>query len=368
MGAVPEIVLTGGPCAGKTTALSWLREWLTDNAGVRVFVVPEFPTLVIPWGIRDIGQITAKDDGRYAQIEEQFILGAMDFLSRFRKIAGIFEGKKVIVCDRGPMDAAAYMPSHMFDEIMSQNRLTLRDTRDCFTAVIHLVTAADGAERFYTLENNAARTETPEQARQLDRLTQQAWLGHPHLKVIDNSTDFERKMRRVIQAVCRALGIPVPLEIERKFLLKKSPKLNDVVKFYKVDIEQIYLTDGSRIRKRRAHDGSCVYYRTVKEQTLSALVRKEIETEISFYDYESLSKQRDPFSRVIKKKRRCFIYRGQYFEQDTFIQPADLHGLALVEVELTEEGDAVILPPFLDVARDVTGEKRYSNSYLAKIK
>ena len=32
-----------------------------------------------------------------------------------------------------------------------------------YDAVFHLVTAAQGAERFYTLENNQARSETPEQ-------------------------------------------------------------------------------------------------------------------------------------------------------------------------------------------------------------
>jgi hypothetical protein len=46
--------------------------------------------------------------------------------------------------------------------------------------VIHLVTAADGAEEFYTLENNAARTETPQVAKMLDKMTQGVWNGHPN--------------------------------------------------------------------------------------------------------------------------------------------------------------------------------------------
>ena len=44
-----------------------------------------------------------------------------------------------------------------------------------------MVTAADGARAFYTLENNEARTETPEQAVDLDRRTQRCWLGHAHM-------------------------------------------------------------------------------------------------------------------------------------------------------------------------------------------
>lgn len=58
------------------------------------------------------------------------------------------------------------------------NTVYLRDGR--YDAIIHLVTAADGAEKYYTLDNCVARSETPELARLLDLNTQKAWLGHPH--------------------------------------------------------------------------------------------------------------------------------------------------------------------------------------------
>lgn len=45
-----EIVLTGGPCAGKTTALSYISEKLMDK-GFRVFIVPEVATMLINGGI-----------------------------------------------------------------------------------------------------------------------------------------------------------------------------------------------------------------------------------------------------------------------------------------------------------------------------
>ena len=56
-----------------------------------------------------------------------------------------------------------------------------------------MVSAADGAEEHYTLENNQARTEDANTARMMDRKTQKAWVGHSHLFVFDNSTDFEVK-------------------------------------------------------------------------------------------------------------------------------------------------------------------------------
>lgn len=57
---------------------------------------------------------------------------------------------------------------------------------------------AAGAEKFYSLENNTARTEGLELARELDAKAAQSWLGHPCYDVIDNSTDFEAKCRRCL--------------------------------------------------------------------------------------------------------------------------------------------------------------------------
>ena len=43
---------------------------------------------------------------------------------------------------------------------------------------------------------NSARTETPQQAALLDDKLIRAWSGHPHFRVIDNSTDFDEKMNK----------------------------------------------------------------------------------------------------------------------------------------------------------------------------
>lgn len=79
------------------------------------------------------------------------------------------------------------------------NTVDLRDNR--YNQVIHLVTSADGAEEYYNIEGNPVRTEGLELAREMDRKTMEAWVGHPYMDVIDNSTDFDTKMRRMI-SVC----------------------------------------------------------------------------------------------------------------------------------------------------------------------
>ena len=51
-------------------------------------------------------------------------------------------------------------------QALGTNEIDLRDKR--YHQVIHMVTAANGAEKFYSLDNNATRSESPELARELD--------------------------------------------------------------------------------------------------------------------------------------------------------------------------------------------------------
>ena len=50
-----KIVLTGGPCSGKSTALSNIKETL-ENLGYNVFIVNEAATELINNGIKPFGE------------------------------------------------------------------------------------------------------------------------------------------------------------------------------------------------------------------------------------------------------------------------------------------------------------------------
>ena len=47
---VSKIVLTGGPCAGKTTALTWINNYFSQR-GYTVLFVPETATELISNGV-----------------------------------------------------------------------------------------------------------------------------------------------------------------------------------------------------------------------------------------------------------------------------------------------------------------------------
>ena len=81
------------------------------------------------------------------------------------------------------------------------NKLEERGLLARYDLVLHLVTAADGAEEFYTTANNAARTETAAEARALDRRVAGCWKDHPNLRRVPNDGDFGHKLEAATDAV-----------------------------------------------------------------------------------------------------------------------------------------------------------------------
>lgn len=65
----------------------------------------------------------------------------------------------IIVCDRGTMDISTYLTEDFWNRIISEQGYTNTQLRERYDAVLHLVSAADGAEQFYTTANNAQRVE-----------------------------------------------------------------------------------------------------------------------------------------------------------------------------------------------------------------
>ncbi len=366
-----KIVLTGGPCAGKTTAKNYLFEKLSD-IGYSVIFVPEVATEIIGAGLnpRDLSkeQIFQFQDlilKTQLRFEDDVFLTAMNI-----KQSG--EDKKIMICDRGCMDGSAYMAREDFDHLLTKNKLDrvmVRDKR--YDAIFHLVTAAEGREEFYTLANNAARLENAEEARDADKRTRSAWVGHPHLRVIDNSTLFDEKLKRLLNHVRKFLGIPVAIETERKFALTEPVDLHKIpVPYQKITIEQFYLKSSApgSLRLRRRSQDSCgaVYYETIKQPTDSAMSRVETEYQIDYKEYYRRLADMDMDTRPIHKTRVCFLWQGQYFELDLFHEPDRVRGLQLLEIELTEENDKVEIPEWLGKVVEVTGQKRYSNFNISK--
>ena len=358
---ITKIVITGGPCAGKTTAMSWIQNAFTD-LGYHVIFIPECATELINSGI----------SGTTCCSVEKFQNALMKLQLEREKIyeeaaKSIKYEKILIVCDRGIMDSKAFLSDLEFNTILSNLNKNEIELRDNYDAVFHLVSAAKGAREFYTLENNSARTETIDEASLVDNKLIEAWNGHPHFRVIDNSTNFEDKIKNLIKEISSFLGEPNPYEIERKFLIK-FPNINWLEKnSKKIEIIQTYLNsnndDEIRVRQRGLN-GNYIYTQT-KKININNLKRIEIEKKLSKDEYLNLLMNADISKRSIRKTRYCLIYKNQYFEIDIYPFWSDK---AIVEIELNNEEQEIKFPNELKIIKEVTNDNNYKNISLASYK
>lgn len=372
---ITKIVLTGGPCAGKTSSLPKIREELV-KLGLQVFVLPEVATLLHSSGVPFFkyvnGQRVFLNEDETIDLNVGIIKIMMALEDAHEEMAIKSGLDTVILCDRGTFDPRAFCDQGTWDKILSRlntNETVLRDQR--YHAIIHLVSTAVNSPDNYTLGNNAARTESIAQAIDQDYNLQKAWTGHPHLRVIDNEGTFDQKVNKAISAVLSVVGVPVHYEVERKFLVSEYC-LSDV--HFKVSfIEQYYLATSdpnvsSRVRARGdSKDGPRVYTLTTKQKDDS---NKTIETErfitereFNNYVQNHLKVSDSGVEASILKKRYSFIWDGQYYELDSFMGGHE--GIIILELETDNLYKELTIPPFIKVIKEVTNNPMYSNANLA---
>jgi len=180
--------------------------------------------------------------------------------------------------------------------------------------------------------------------------------------VINNHDDFDAKLRRVLKEISNVLGIPQPIEEERKYIVEVTGELPECIES---DIKQTYLVadpDCEVRLRRRCFQGEVVNIHKTKKRVSSTEVL-ETERQVSNALYESLLQQADPYRATIHKTRRSFIWKGQYFELDTYHEPVD--DLVVLETKGIAQQESVNFPPFLKVIEDVTGNQKYYNYNIA---
>ncbi|KAA0177079.1 hypothetical protein FNF27_01409 [Cafeteria roenbergensis] len=333
---VYRVVLTGGPCAGKTTALARLTQRFEDF-GFSVFRVPEAATLLQSGGLSFAGLRQEQVIDMQAHLMRVQAALEDEFDGIARAATRFASRPSLLLCDRGLLDGRAYVTTAMFREVilaarvdpsveaaveaaldfleteevqgsgtapsasekshlpptvgpkvstvarsassdyvaglsvetgaeggpkfehppatssllpsltphagpvasqrlrlrtrllshptvataLSEAQARMRDER--YDAVIHLVTAADGAPEHYTTANNTTRTETVDQAIAVDCAIRDAWLGSPAHRIVGNGHGgFEAKMDRAVAALSHKLGMPMPGASKRFWVLRCS--------------------------------------------------------------------------------------------------------------------------------------------------
>ena len=173
-----RIALTGGPGGGKTTAVDLFRR----EMGEGVVVVPEAATMMFMGGFP---RYPEKDAIRLAQLAIYHVQRNLEDIQATRY------PDRILLCDRGTIDGAAYWPENngdFFEALGTTPEVELAR----YDGVIFFESAAVGG---LGIEGgNPIRRETLEEAVALDTKLRHYWSRHERFVVVHHNRSFFKKI------------------------------------------------------------------------------------------------------------------------------------------------------------------------------
>ena len=188
---IVTIVLTGGPHAGKSTVLNAILEEFSGN----VTAVPETASLLLNSGFTAPGH-TMKWTPEWQIAFERAITVLQPAIEDAMRINAEFHGHRLIVFDRGILDAAAYLSAGLDDLI--KLGVDIQKTMERYDAVIHLESLATAKPELYGKAGNEQRFEPLERAQEIERTTREVWKGHKKHIILDGGKGVSHKISSVL--------------------------------------------------------------------------------------------------------------------------------------------------------------------------
>ena len=193
---IKVLCVTGGPCAGKTTLLEKLKKELNCH-NLKVLFIPESGTSLMVGGIKPFEDNVGLFNFQLLNLQNQLEKERM-----FKKAAEYMDCENVlIICDRSSAEQQIFIDKEDFNLIMQMLNVTEEELINSYDKIVHLVTAAIGAEYAYGIMSNENRIHNLEEAKKQDIQALNIWEQHKNVSVIDNSTDFITKVNKATEIV-----------------------------------------------------------------------------------------------------------------------------------------------------------------------
>lgn len=195
---MPWIVLTGGPCSGKSSILQSLQSELQDD----LVFFPEIATIVI-------NQIGLRPDKcstplEYDQFQESIYYTQTSFETSVSAQATMQAyPKKAMIIDRGTVDCIAYISGGIkkFENLF---KTTLKEEYNKYSLVICLGLPDEKTyNEFFAC--NPARYESYEEAMEREQRIVEAWHGHKNFHYIPSTAEFSQKCKNVEEEIKKFL-------------------------------------------------------------------------------------------------------------------------------------------------------------------
>lgn len=355
-----RIVLTGGPGSGKTTVLNSIVNMYT-SLGVKVVVVSETATEIINSGIKPFG------DDKIEMLDFQKLVLSLQLSKEKIYDEAIRMYQKVhpnedilIIYDRGSIDNKAYITDEEFDAVMQS---VCDDDYSTILNKYDLIIDLVGSKKFYTLENNKARSESADVALTLGEKTLKSWVGHPKVKIVGPKENMNDKVSEVVSYINELLSKKNQKKQAKYLVSIKDCNLLEISKNgVTAYIEQYYLSSPNNEEKRirmTILNGCPTYELTVYEKEDNKKILKSSKR-IDKKIYDELKEFKLPSSSVIKKYRIYFTFMDTYMHLDLFTDGEEIEEFGYLEINLNDE-KIINIPPFISALKDVSSSPEYDN-------
>lgn len=203
-----EIVLTGGPCSGKSELLRLASDTLKEK-GIPVFLVNETATELLQ------GNLVFSDDPLAFQ-QAVCSLQLAKEKTMLEYVMSYLRGKNlvnaVIIYDRSAWDGRAYLDDEEWIRKVFRKYGVYSNLGSRF--VIHLESAAVVGR--FSKDNNEERYENAEIAAKLDKRLFDLYRSHPFFAHIPAREDFEQKKEEFLRVLLEFVGKKLVSEKEEE--------------------------------------------------------------------------------------------------------------------------------------------------------
>lgn len=185
-----RVVLTGGPGGGKTTAADLYRREIGED----VVIVPEAATLLYSGGFPRAGEDGVRKATQRAIFHVQ---------KNLEDAQAHHYRSRILLCDRGTIDGAVYWPGEP-DSFFADLGTSFEKQLSRYDAVIFFETAAVGG---ISIEGgNPQRTESLQEALELDRKLRALWSKHPRFVFVPHETSFMKKINAGLRELAKVVS------------------------------------------------------------------------------------------------------------------------------------------------------------------
>jgi hypothetical protein len=376
-----KVLLTGGPCGGKTTSINRLKTILSEKFDV--YVVRELGEFMATVGVvfEPLSEITREYKKNFWDSQLGIQICLEDNLRFF------FQNNSrdvIILCDRGLWDCFAFGPGELRHEYLTESNQSRQELLvDRYDLVVVMVSSAFGIPDIYGLDNNVLRSENLQEAIDLEKRILDIYAGHPSMFLVDNFVkNIDIKIGRTCDGITRFVRGENPLITMQKYLIRSQESVDSLAKAipflkkFSVSEKHIFLEPSDKyftmkiIKRRFAddHQTSEVNWLVTKEERSSRSQRVKI-SETDFKNKQDSGKS--PSHSEIDKTITVFID----LREDGIYNIWEIHSVHLksgvmnfLKAKRDFEYPATITPPVIDFydCFDIFGKAEFSTEILAR--